>query len=162
MSTVIPVETFPRVVRSEVMDLDAEAGTPPPDGVLTRAELQRHVERLHDKYDRGGDRNTSPQMLELNIRTAERILEDMVAVGADGLDYLPPQVRDANLPDNLKYRAIEILVHDDKRRTGQITRSLISKAKRRYTGSGRTVGTSNNEAEAIREITQLAKALHLN
>lgn len=162
MSNVIPVETFPRVVRSEVMDLDAEAGTPPPDGVLTKAELARHVERLNDRFDQDSARGVSTQMLSLNLRTAERILEDMEAQGADGLDYLPQQVRDANLPTNLKLRAIEILMHDDKRRTGTITRALLSKAKKRYTGSGRTVGTLSNQGDAHREIEALSKALGLS
>lgn len=160
MSTIVPVESFPRVVRSELMELDCASGTP--DGVLTRSELERHIDRLHDKYDRLASRGEASPTLSIDIRDCERILEDMVAHGADGVDYLPQSIRDADLPANLKLRAVEILAVDGKGTADNLNRTLLSKAKRRLTGSGRTVGTLRGQAEGLKEIDQLAKALGLN
>ncbi len=160
MSTVIPVESFPRVVRSELMELDCASGTP--DGVLTRAELERHIDRLHDKYDRLTSRGEVSPTLSIDIRDCERILEDMIAQGAEGVDYLPQAIRDADLPANLKLRAVEVLAIDGKGTTDTITRTLLSKAKRRLTGSGRTIGTLRGQADGLKEIDLLSKALGLN
>lgn len=161
MSTVIPAESLPRVNRYAVMLCDWNVNQGSANGVLTERELVHYIDTLQDEYSSRDAIGESTQFVSDRIADCERMLEDMRAAGVDGLDYLPPQVRDADLSPELRARAVEILKVDGSNNGGNITRNMLAKARARYSGSARTPGSSQNLQRALDEIKKLGAALDL-
>lgn len=160
MSTVIPAESVPIASRYACMKRDfGHDGPGAGDGVLTIRELDDYIDNLEDELSRLRANGRSTRLVDVDLEDSRALRAAMLDKGADGLDYLPPQIRDANLPPNLQRRAAEVLFNDNSDR---ITRTMITKMKRLYSGSSRSPGSLRNASSAVGELDDLANRLGLN
>lgn len=161
------------------------------DGVLDRGELIGLAEQLEQEVERLGrrrhldaaDRDRLDEATSL-LGDAYHLLDDLEAAGARGLVYLPnellarfcPEVGStelidlegvdvgaiaAQIPENLRRRASELLMMDDKHRFGRLTPELIIRAQARYQALDGRVGlhTVRSRETALRELAELAELL---
>jgi hypothetical protein len=139
------------------MSCDVDHGlTGAGDGVLTRDELEEHIKRLERESEFAGDYMTD--VLDVEISDARRALRDMGLVQADGVEYLPENCRD--LPSNLRRRATELLMIDDREAIGQVTPELIESARRRYRQlGGPSLAARSSRDAAFEDLDALERVL---
>jgi hypothetical protein len=140
------------------MTCDVSHGLPnAADGLLTKDELEEHIRKLERDQRTAGE--WSSDAIEIDLQEARRALRDMSLANVDAVEYLPEYCRD--LPTNLKRRATEILMFDDKDAYGDITQELISAARTRYRrfGGGPSRAMLNSRDTAIEELDALEDKL---
>lgn len=124
------------------------------DGILTQDELREHIRVLQGQINA-----YNADIIEPEVRDANRALRDMQLADADGVEYLPENCRSLN--DRLKRRATEILLADDEDARGVLTPQLINKARQRYQNYGSVPSWVMQQSRdtAMSELDELEEAL---
>ena len=104
----------------------------------------------------------STRSVDTRLRDAEEMLQDMREAGVDGLNYLPPEVVQANFRPELVARVVEMLWKDDEDRALRITQPVLDAARARYMNiEARSMLELNSRDRALTEIKEIANALGL-
>lgn len=160
---IIPADHLPRTSRYGAMMKDIGHGGPRRgDGVLRREELEAYIEGQYNERNKLLAAHASTRAVDTRLRDAEEMLGDMLAKGADGLNYLPDGVVAANFRPELNLRVVEMLVEDDENRALDITQDVVDRARGRYMNmEARSMVELNSRERALNEIKEIANALGL-
>lgn len=160
---ILPAESLAAWSRYAVMSRDCtHEGLGRGDGILTQDELRSHIEKLtRDRYEAVARREGAGALTE-SLSDSRQMLRDMEVAGVEGLNYLPDEIKELELPGHLVRRAVELLMRDDVHAIGEIDQDVIDRARARYfdmRGMGINIEQSRNQA--LHEISQLAEKLGL-
>lgn len=163
MPHIIPADNLPRSSRYAAMSKDIGHNAPTrANGVLTRDELEGYIQTQYEERNRIIAGRGSTVAVDTRLRDAEEMLQDMLAANVDGLNYLPPEVLDANLRPELMHRVVEMLWKDDEDRALRITQPVLDSARARYMNmEARSMVELNSKDRALAEIDEIARTLGL-
>lgn len=141
-------------------DQGINGGTGAQDGLLTRSELSEHIKKLAVQRKEYMESDLPTTGVDFQINDSRELYNQMVASGADALQYLPDEVM--SLPSNLRRRATDLLKHDDVSGLGTIDQFVIDAARDRYAMLPTTMSTMTSKKIAEKEIDEIAKKLGLD